>query len=103
MSTEHYTPDDLKRTVQQHPAQPTPLDLPGYEGVVWRNVTRQKLRSLRTIARGWIPVHRSRSMAGGFGIALTKNTGFARYVKVAAARTSTGSSPSSQRHERRVG
>lgn len=44
MSAEHHTADDLESTEQQRPAQPAPLNLPGYEVLVWRNVTGQKFR-----------------------------------------------------------
>jgi hypothetical protein len=51
------------------------------------------------IARGWIPESGSRSIVRRCGTALVRNVGFARYVTAAAARISTGSSPSSQQHE----
>lgn len=44
MSTEQRTIDDFESTEQQRPVQPGPIDLPGYEGLVWRNVTRQRFR-----------------------------------------------------------
>ena len=57
------------------------------------------LGSLKTIARDWIPGCGSRSMVGGYRIVSVKSTGFARYATAAAARTSTGSSPSNQQRE----
>jgi len=44
MSTEQRTIDDFESTEQQRPVQSGPIDLPGYEGLVWRNVTRQRFR-----------------------------------------------------------
>ena len=43
ISTEQRTIDDFEST-EQRPAQPSSIDLPGYEGLVWRNVTRQRFR-----------------------------------------------------------
>lgn len=56
-SAEQHTVDDLESTEQQRPAQPAPTDLPGYEGLVWRNVTRQKFRipeNDRTRLDSWV-------------------------------------------------
>ena len=36
--------DDNDSTDRQSPPQRMPNDLPGYEGLVWRNVTKQKFR-----------------------------------------------------------
>ncbi|KAI6788856.1 hypothetical protein KC343_g6742 [Hortaea werneckii] len=44
MSTEQHTIDNFESTEQQRPAQPSPIDLLGYEGLVWRNVAKQRFR-----------------------------------------------------------
>lgn len=44
ISTGQRTIDDFESTEQQRPAQSGPIDLPGYEGLVWRNVTTQRFR-----------------------------------------------------------
>jgi len=44
MSTEQRTIDDFESTEQQRPNQPGPIDLPGYEGLMWCNFTRQRFR-----------------------------------------------------------
>lgn len=43
MSTEQRTLGDFEST-EQGPAQPRPIDLPGYEDLVWRKITKQKFR-----------------------------------------------------------
>lgn len=44
MSTKQHTIDDFESTEQQRPTQSSPINLPGYEGLKWRNVTRQRFR-----------------------------------------------------------
>lgn len=44
VSAEQYSVGVLGSNEQQRPSQPALLDLPGYKGLVWRNVARQKFR-----------------------------------------------------------
>jgi hypothetical protein len=101
VSAEQHTVDDLESTEQQHPKQSAPTDLSGYEGLVWRNVTKQKFRlpendRPRLDSWVWKQKHGWRVWNSvGEEYWLCKVT----YATAVAARTSTGSSPSTQQHE----
>lgn len=99
MPAEQCSVGDLEGTEHQRPLQSAPVDLPDYEGLLWRNITRQKFRIPENDRQQLDPWVWKQKHGWRVWDSAGEEYGIARYVTAAAVRTSTGSNPSSQQYE----